>query len=58
MSEFKTFYTDSAAPKPSYTVKETLGTNPAAPIPSEGHITGTVTPKELPLNSLLFGDKG
>ena len=58
MSEVKTFYKDSAVPKPSYVVKETLGTNPAAKIPSEGNITGTVTPKELPINSLKFGDKG
>ena len=58
MSEIKTFYTDSAVPKAGFNVKENLGSNPAAKIPTEGAALGTVTPKELPVNSLKFGDKG
>lgn len=47
-------FTDATCSAPSFSIKENLGTNPTASIPTEGAATGTVTPKPLPLNTLDF----
>ena len=56
MEKVKTLFKDHVAPAPSFVVNPTLGNNPAGK-PSNGGVSGTVTPKELPVNEIKFGDR-
>jgi hypothetical protein len=49
---FDTPFKDYVAPKPSYTVADTCGTDPAQK-PTDSGVSGSVTPKELPKDNLF-----
>lgn len=49
-------FKDATCSEPAFTIKPTLGSDPRG-TPTESGVSGTVTPKELPQNSLWHGDK-
>lgn len=48
----ETFFKDKVAPEPSFEIKPTLGSDPGAPGNTTSVPSGSVSPKELPKDTL------